>query len=354
MSIKRITLISCLLFFVAFSVSAQTEEERLRILIEQLGQEKLRIEGIIAKTAEQANTLKNQIANLKNQIASSQVQISLTSKKIDKTKIEINDTQNNIFSTQEKIDKQKNTIGQLILFMDRRDKDNLLGIMLKNNDLSDYFRQIQSAMTVNANLVDVVQELQSTEDQLIQSKSSLEEKKSSLESLKQQQNNQKISLSGTKSEKDGLLKQTEGKEATYQKMLAEVERKQSLFFTELKELETKIIQGGLYILHVKAQNLPKKGTNIFQWPEDSYRTTQAYGMTTYARRGAYGGKIHNGMDIKVRYGAPVKSIGDGGVYIILLMLVLQLPNTPIRWIYIILLGVGLVGNLNYLFNRWFK
>ena len=180
MSRKNITSICCLLFFMAFSVSAQTSAE-LKIQIEeeikaleqkkqQLEQQAQQLKGSISQTQEQANTLKNQIANLKNQIASLQTQISLTGKKIDKTKIEINNVQNDIFSTQEKIDKQRNTIGQLILFMDRRDKDNLLGIMLKNNDLSDYFRQIQSAMTVNANLVDVVQELQSTEDKLTQSK----------------------------------------------------------------------------------------------------------------------------------------------------------------------------------------
>ena len=96
-----------------------------------------------------------------------------------------------------------------------------------------------------------------------------------------------------------------------------MEIKQSLFFTEMKELETKIIQGGLYILRVEAKNLPKKGIKLFQWPEDDYRITQGYGCTSYdrcgSRRGPYGGAIHNGIDMASGYGSPIKVIGDGEV-----------------------------------------
>jgi len=301
-------------------VFAQTDEEKmvdLRSQIEALEKQAEQYRGTIAQTQEQAKTLKNQITNLKNQISALQTQISLTGKKIDKTKIEINDVQNNIFTTQEKINKQKNTIGQLLLLMDRRDKDSLLSIILKNNDLSDYFRQTQSAMTINVNLINLVDDLQNTEDQLSQNKNNLEEKKNDLESLKQQQGAQKYSLDQVTKDKDGLLKATKGQEAAYQKMLEEVERKQSLFFTELKEIETKIIQGGLYILHVKAVNLPKRGTDLFRWPEDGFITTQSYGCTKFARcgssRGPYGGAIHNGIDIKVGYGTPIRAIGGGEI-----------------------------------------
>ncbi len=301
-------------------VFAQTEEEKmtdLRSQIEILEKQAEQFRNTIAQTQEQARTLKNQIANLKNQISSIQNQISLTGKRIEKTKIEINDVQNRIFTTQEKIDKQKNTIGQLLLFMSRRDNESLLGIILKNNDLSEYFRQTQSAINVNSNLMALVRELQNTEEELSEDKNDLEGKKKEFELLKQQQNIEKISLDKVTKDKDQLLKNTRGQEATYQKMLEEVERKQSLFFTELKELETKIIQGGLYILHIKAENLPKKGTDLFRWPEDSFSITQSYGCTKFARcrssRGPYGGKIHNGIDMKVGYGTPIKAIGDGEI-----------------------------------------
>ncbi len=322
---KRLSLIFLgLLFFVFLDgcyVFAQTDDEKmagLKAQIKALEQQAQQLKGTISQTQEQANTLKNQIANLKNQIASLQTQISLTGKKIDKTKIEINDTQNNIFDTQEKIDKQKKTIGQLLLFMDRRDKDNLLSIILKNNDLSDYFRQQQSALTVNATFISVINDLQNTENQLNSQKNNLEGKKNDLESLKQQQNVQKVSLDQVTQSKNQLLQQTKGQEAQYQKMLVDVQNQENLFFTQLRELETHVIQGGLYIVHVTGNgNLPKKQKGLFQWPEEGYHITQGYGCTSFARcgrsRGPYGGAPHNGVDMAAGLGSSIHTIADGQI-----------------------------------------
>ncbi len=310
----------CFLFFSFRLVLAQTDEEKmadLKAQIQVLEQQAEKYRGTIAQTQAEATTLKNQITNLKNQIASLQTQISLTGKKIDKTKIEINDVQNNIFNTQEKIDKQKNTIGQILLLMDRRDKDTLLSIILKNNNLSGYFRQTQSAMIVNENLISLVDDLQNTENQLSENKGNLEDKKKDLESLKQQQNAQKNSLDQVTKGKDQLLKDTKGQEAQYQKMLADVERQESVFFSQLRELETHVIQGGLYIVHITALSLPKKGTKLFQWPEEGYRITQGYGCTKYARcgssRGPYNGAPHNGIDMASGYGDPIHTIAEGKI-----------------------------------------
>ena len=311
------------IFYLPFSgfVFAQTDEEKmadLKAQIQALEQQAEQLKGTISQTQEQANTLKNQIANLKNQITTLQTQISLTGKKIDKTKIELNDVQNNIFDTQAKIDKQKNTIGRLLLFMDRMDKESLLGIILKNNDLSDYFRQTQSALTVNTNLMNLVDDLQDTEDQLNQNKNNLEGKKTDLELLRQQQSAQKTSLDQATKNKDQLLKDTKGQEAAYQKMLAEVERQESVFFSQLRELETHVIQGGLYIVHVTATgNLPKTQKGLFKWPEEDYRITQGYGCTKYARcsrkSGPYNGAPHNGIDMAAGYGSSIKTIADGEI-----------------------------------------
>ena len=78
-------------------------------------------------------------------------------------------------------------------------------------------------------------------------------------------------------------------------------------------MELKIISGGFYIVHIKADYLPPKGTKLFQWPEDDYHITQGYGMTRYARRGAYGGAPHNGIDLAGGFGSQIKAIGDGKI-----------------------------------------
>lgn len=299
---------------------AQTDDDRiaqLRQQIEQLQKEAEQYRGNIATEQAKAKSLKGEISILENQIKKIQAQIKITSKNIDKTKIEIEDLNGNIFDTQQSINYKKDTIGRLLLTLYKQDNENTVTILLKNANISDFFTKTQAAAKVNSSILTLATELKEEKKDLEDKKSESEVKKQELEELNQKQKEQTSALGQTKTGKNQILAQTKGREAEYQKMLAEIERKESLFFTELKELETKIIQGGFYILHVKAENLPPKKTKLFQWPEDDYRLTQGYGCTSYARcnrsSGPYGGSPHNGIDTASGYGSPIKSIGDGEI-----------------------------------------
>ena len=189
---------------------------------------------------------------------------------------------------------------------------------MKNASLSDYFNQEQYALTVNSNLLHLVEELNQDQANLINQKNDLEDKKKGLQTLKQQETAQKTSLAGVQQDKNQLLAITKGQEAQYQKLLIATEQQESIFFNQLRELETQVIQGGFYIVHETANsNLPKKQKGLFSWPENGYRITQSYGCTTYAKcgksRGPYGGAPHNGIDTAAGYGSPIKTIADGEI-----------------------------------------
>lgn len=322
MSTKR-TYTLAFILFVTFSLQllalpayAQTDQERideLRKQIDQLEQEAQNYRQNIAGEQAQAQTLQKEISILKSQISQLETQIVLTGKKVQKTEIEITGLENDIFNTQEKIDTEKRTISQILLYLNRRDNQELLVTLIKNKDLSDFLRQGQYAQNMNASLLGLIGELKDTKADLEKNKTDLENKKTDLETLRQQQSAQKVSLSGVKTDKNSLLQTTKGEEAKYQRMLADVEKRQTAFFNELRQLETKIIAGGLYIVHITAQNAPKKGTKLFQYPESGYRITQSYGMTAYAKRGAYGGAPHNGIDFAAGSGTPISAIGDGEI-----------------------------------------
>lgn len=313
-------LVLILCYLLAGYSYAQTDDQRIADLkeqIEQLQKEAEKYRGNIANEQAKAQSLKGEISILENQIKKITAQISITSKNIDKTKVEIESLEGNIFDTQQKINYKKDTISRIILTLYKQDQESLVEVLVKNKDLSDFLRQNQYNANINTALFDLISELKNEKNNLERDKSDTEQKKQELETLNIQQKQQSNSLSQTRTGKNTLLAQTKGNETQYKKMLAEIERKESLFFTELKELETKIIQGGLYILHVQAHNLPKKGTNLFTWPEDDYRLTQGYGCTSYARcnrsSGPYGGSPHNGIDTAAGYGSPIKAIGDGEI-----------------------------------------
>lgn len=299
---------------------AQTDDQRIAELhkqIEALEKEAEQYRSNIAGEQTKAKNIQSEIKILENQIKKLQAQIGITSKNIDKTKIQIEGLEGNIFDTQQKINYKKDTIARLLLTLYKQDHENFVRILFKNANISDFFTQTEAAQKVNTTLLGLVTELKDEKVELEENKSEAEDKKKDLEELNQQQKQQNSSLNQTKTGKNQLLKQTKGQEAAYQKMLAEVEQKKALFFTELKELETKIIQGGLYILHIQASNLPAKGTKLFVWPEEDYRITQGFGCTSYARcgrsRGPYGGSPHNGIDMASGYGSPIKAIGDGEI-----------------------------------------
>lgn len=303
-------------FLVINPAQAQTDEERiaeLRQQIEQLQAQADMYRQNVASERAKADSLKKEISILKSQISALETQILITSKKIDKTQIEIGDIETTIFNTQDKIKKQKATIGRIIIFFNSRDRENLLINLVKHQNLSDFFRQQHYAATMSSQLLETIDVLHATESSLEQDRTILEDKKQLLETLKQEHQARKQSLAGATQVKNTVLTQTKGQEAQYQKMLTEIEKKETEFFKELRELETKVIAGGLYIVHVQATGTPAKGVKLFSEPMDGAYITQSYGMTAYARRGAYGGAPHNGVDYAAGYGSQIKAIGDGEI-----------------------------------------
>jgi murein DD-endopeptidase MepM/ murein hydrolase activator NlpD len=316
---RKLTILILLLMFFVVGANfawAQTDEERvaqLRQQIDLLEKEAEKYRDNIAGQKEKAASLQRDISILQNEMKGLEAQIALTSKKIDTTKIEITGVQGNIFSTQEKINHQKNTIARLVLFYNNLDNENLLETILKNDNISEFFRQEQYANSVNQDLLNAVNDLKDAKSSLENNKDQLETKQQELERLNKEQAAKKNSLSSVKSNKNTLLKQTKGQEAEYQKMLTDIERKEAEFFTELQKLENDVVANGLYIVTVTADKLPKKGTKLFAWPEEGKRITQGYGMTAYAKKGAYGGAGHNGIDIASGFGSSIYAIGDGEI-----------------------------------------
>jgi murein DD-endopeptidase MepM/ murein hydrolase activator NlpD len=285
----------------------------LRKQIEELTKQADRYKGTIAQKQKEANTLKRQIDILNNQISQLQTRIAIIDKQVSSAKLEIIDLEGQIFDKQGKIDEQRRAIGELLSLLYERDRLSLLAVLLKTPRLSDFMGQAQQEENLNTKLLGLVIELKDEKASLEESKSRLEQKKAELETLNKKQNDQRVSLSGNKTSKNQLLAQTRGQEAQYQKLLSDIEKKQAEFFNELKNLESQALKSGAFIVRVTADSVPPKGIKIFKWPESEgdFYITQGYGMTSYARRGAYGGAPHNGVDISAGSGTPIGAAADG-------------------------------------------
>lgn len=285
----------------------------LRKQIEELTKQANQYKGTVAQKQKEADTLKRQIGILNSQIAQLQLRINITDRQISSTKLEINDLEGQIFDTTGKITKQKQAIGELLTLLYERDKLSLLAVLLKSTRLSDFADETHQAENLNSRLVNLLVDLKKEKDSLEQDKQQLDDKKSELETLNQKQNNQKTTLNGNKANKDTILIQTRGQEAKYQQLLSAVEKKKAQFFQELQKFEAEALKSGAFIVHVTADSIPPRGTRIFKWPYDDYYISQGYGLTAYARRGAYGGAPHNGVDIVAGSGSPIRPIAAGAI-----------------------------------------
>ena len=57
--------------------------------------------------------------------------------------------------------------------------------------------------------------------------------------------------------------------------------------------------------------IPTVGKGILRWPVDNVRVTQYFGNTAFAASGAYNGKGHNGIDLGISIGTPLKAALSG-------------------------------------------
>lgn len=306
---------------VPFSVHAETaDEQRMRELqaqIDALEQQASAKRAIIATTQQQADSLKREISILQNQIGAVQAQISATGAKIEKTNLEITGVQDQIMQKRDLISKKRETIGRMVFFLDQMDQENVVAGLFKYANLSEFLSQLHDVANIQQEILNVIDDLKDVKFALEQDKTVLEQKQQDLQRLSDEAAQRKQQLASVKGEKNRVLTVTKGQETAYQKQLVAIEEQKADFFKQLRELELKVISGGLYIVHITAATVPTKGTKLFIVPEDSVRITQGYGCTKYARcgnkRGPYGGSPHNGIDYAAGFGSPIKAIGGGRI-----------------------------------------
>lgn len=297
--------------FVHSESPEEIRRRELQELYQELEERQDRIRNDLNVTRAEKDSLQKEVNQVRGQINYMESLIRSTETKIELTDLEIVDIQGNIGDTQKAIDSRRAAIGELIAIRDQQDQDGLLINLIRFERISDFFQQIQDVVTIHTRLLGIISELKGYRVALELDKTSLVGKKGSLEQLSADQEHQQYGLIVAKSAKDRVLRETKGKESEYQKQLTQIEKEKETLFKELRELELKIIHGGLYIVHITAESVPPPGTHIFHRPDGLI--TQGFGMTHYARHGAYGGAPHNGVDIASGYGNPIRSIGDGRI-----------------------------------------
>ncbi|MEK9174592.1 MAG: peptidoglycan DD-metalloendopeptidase family protein, partial [Patescibacteria group bacterium] len=258
-------------------------------------------------------SLKGEIDRINAQVGKLNLEIKRTENQIYVTRLNIKETQTDIEKTELSIVEKKEILASLLRELYRFDEESILERALKYNTLTEVVKETERLGSVQNKMNDTLDDTKILKNRLENKEEDLKENKKELENKNSQLTVQKSAQQSEKTRKDTVLKTTKGEEQKYQQLLTQTERDHTELLKNLARIEEQISIEKNFANYFKAGTIPKKGTKIFAWPEDGADVTHNYGVTALAKRGIYGGKGHNGIDIKSGLAAPVKAAAGGKI-----------------------------------------
>jgi len=270
---------------------------------------------IVNEKQKNISTLSNTIAIFSNKVKKLENDIYLTGQEIKLKNLLIQSFEIEIDKTSLDIKEKRSVLAGLIKAVNDYDQKGAIEILFEGDKLSDFFDQARYLEIINTNLNDSLGDVKRLKDELENKKIASEKEKKNLEELKEKTSIQKYALNQEKSDQQKILSQTKGEEAQYQSLLSETSRKRVELLKEIAVLEKEVERQKSFLYYAEAGKIPPAGTAIFRWPESKTILTQGYGMTSFAKTGAYGGAGHNGIDMAAGIGSSIVAAADGEVFV---------------------------------------
>lgn len=308
---QRITLTLCAVIALVFFNAGISHASLIDDLKKQIAEKEAEIKALEQKNAQyqsqlsetkQASTsLKYEIARVEREINEINITIKKTQSKIYETDVRIEELRDQIIAKEEGIVTSKERLAYMVRMMNVRDDITLLSLVLSANTFSDVFNQQKYLIDMQKEIQVNLGNLRNFKNELQVFKETQEREKNSLDMLKDNLKNQHEIAIDQKGGKESLLKQTKNKEKEYQRLIANIEKERVESEKEVNVLEAKLR------LAVDRAKLPV-GSGILKWPVEG-RFSQGYGKPNW--KAAY--TFHNGIDIAVPTGTPIRSALGGKV-----------------------------------------
>ncbi len=220
------------------SGQATSEDVRARraILEEDLAELERKIEGqqtILQEKQRESVSLERDIAIFDAKIESAALSIKARDLSIKKLGAEIGTKTEVIGSLSAKLEREKQSLGQLLRKTREIDTFSLAEVVLANKNISDFFADINSFTAIQAALQDSFVEINATKDKTQEEKIVLEDKRQEEQELRKIQELQKRRIAEDKDKKNDILKISKGQEAIYQNIIAGIEKDAAKIRTEL-------------------------------------------------------------------------------------------------------------------------
>ncbi|MEX0917300.1 MAG: hypothetical protein WDZ90_02155 [Candidatus Paceibacterota bacterium] len=182
---------------------------------------------------EERVSLERDVAILDAKIEKSRLGIRARTIAIEQLSNDINDKNSKIGVLNVKLDREKESLAELIRKTNEIDNTTILEVLLSNQSFSDFFADIDSFQSVKLALRDSFVEIADTKVETREARELLERKRTEEVELRNIQELQKQQIEAQERERQRILDQTKGVEAVYQELIADRERSAAEIRAEL-------------------------------------------------------------------------------------------------------------------------
>lgn len=190
-------------------------------------------EILLQNTQRERVSFERDVAILEAQIEKAKLSIRARDIAIEKLNQDINGKEKVISGLDEKLEREKQSLSQLLRKTNEIDNISLVEIILGNQKLSNFFEDLDSFDSIKVALNESFREIDNTKSDTESQKRTLQSKQEEEMELRDIQRFQKSKIEKQEKEKQAIIDATKGIEAEYQKLIKSNEKSAAEIRTEL-------------------------------------------------------------------------------------------------------------------------